>query len=185
MCVDTVRTTRRFQGITFHACVPLCAGVLVGCYESTRFKSKVKPSKLQGVTLLGLGSGAEESVKAGAAVAAGNFLTRSVQGQLGGGAGDDAGDGAGAGALFTQELHWDCGGAWAGLRKHGVHLLVLTGEHACVCTCLSASGFLARPLSVSVACMVLLPHGSFKRSITHTSRLHITRTIRLIGHCCA
>jgi hypothetical protein len=50
---------------------------LVGCYESTRFKSKNKPSKLKDVHLLGLGgANASDAVKAGAAVAAGNFLTR-------------------------------------------------------------------------------------------------------------
>jgi hypothetical protein len=53
-------------------------GVLAGSFETTRFKSKVKPAKLTDVHLLGLGEGsaAAEAVKAGAAVAAGNFLTR-------------------------------------------------------------------------------------------------------------
>jgi len=59
-------------------CVP--TGLLVGCYESTRFKSKAKPPKLKELALLGLGGGGEEAAEAavaeGAAVAAGNILTR-------------------------------------------------------------------------------------------------------------
>jgi hypothetical protein len=53
--------------------------VLVGSFESTRFKSKAKPSKLGKVHLMGLGGSADAEaagVKAGAAVAMGNFLTR-------------------------------------------------------------------------------------------------------------
>jgi hypothetical protein len=54
--------------------------VLSGSFETTRFKSKPKPAKLKEVHLVGLGDGsaAAEAVKAGAAVAAGNFLTRWV-----------------------------------------------------------------------------------------------------------
>jgi hypothetical protein len=98
-CVDTGVAYASQQG-KHRPCVSLPAGVLVGCYESTRFKSKSKPLKLQGVDLLGLGAGAagadEASVKAGAAVAAGNFLTRSVIWAVGGGA---CMGGGGAGVL--------------------------------------------------------------------------------------
>lgn len=59
------------------AATKLTTGLLVGCYESTRFKSKNKPSKLKDVHLLGAGdANAADAVKTGAAVAAGNFLTR-------------------------------------------------------------------------------------------------------------
>lgn len=53
----------------------------MGCYESSRFKSKPKPGKLGSVALLGLGqqgggAGSEGALAAGAALAAGSFLTR-------------------------------------------------------------------------------------------------------------
>lgn len=57
----------------------LHAGALIGCYESTRFKSKPKPLKLKDVHILGLnGDDASlgEAVKTGVSIASGNLLTR-------------------------------------------------------------------------------------------------------------
>jgi hypothetical protein len=58
----------------------LClAGALTGCYESLRFKSKAKASKLAALHLMGLGASQQQleaALQAGAGMAGGNFLTR-------------------------------------------------------------------------------------------------------------
>ena len=57
------------------------AGAVIGCYESTRFKSKPKASKLTAVHILGLGEQPDAlaaAVAAGSSIASGNFMTRFV-----------------------------------------------------------------------------------------------------------
>ncbi|KAF6251830.1 cytosol aminopeptidase family, catalytic domain-containing protein [Scenedesmus sp. NREL 46B-D3] len=57
----------------------LAAGVLSGCYESVRFKSKAKAAKLAALHMMGLGGSQEQldaALQAGAGLASGSFMTR-------------------------------------------------------------------------------------------------------------
>ena len=54
----------------------MAAGVLMGAYESTRFKNKPPKAHLESLAVLGAGAGAEEAIKRAAALTRGNILAR-------------------------------------------------------------------------------------------------------------